>query len=126
MPRIARKPPQHQDTLEWPVDRHAEQIVLGHAIEHWQTLKARIGPDLFEDQTHRRIFCAMLELEGREEPVDKQTISQQLARNGLKDGDISLLAQLRAASIFSHSIPTSRSWRTSARCGEPPNTLTKS
>ena len=69
--------------------------VLGHAVEDWPTLKARIGPDLFWDQAHRRIFTAMLALEEREEPVDKETIVEQLMRDGsLKDGDVSLLSRL--------------------------------
>ena len=93
-PSTTRKSAREQDTPAWPVDRHAEEMVLGHAVENWQSFKGRIGPDLFWEQAHQRIFGAMLQLEEREEPVDKETISRLLVHNGLKDGDIALLAQL--------------------------------
>jgi hypothetical protein len=100
--KVSRAYATDHDTPEWPVDRHAEQIVLGHVVEDWQTLKARIRPDLLWDKAHRRIFDAMLRLEEHEEPVDKQTIVQQLMRDGpLKDGDISLLSGLEGGFGFS-------------------------
>jgi hypothetical protein len=92
-----RKPPRstYTDTPEWPVDRHSERIVLGHAIENWRYYKTRVGPDLFHEQSHQRILRAMLQLDEREEPIDKETISQELMREkSYEEGDISRLVEL--------------------------------
>jgi hypothetical protein len=91
---MASSPGKATDTPPWPVNRHAERVVLGNALQDWPTLKVQIGPDLFWDQSHQRILRVMLELDKRGEPVDSTTVCEQLKRNGLNEGDISVLIQL--------------------------------
>src|SRR6516225_7336065 len=100
MSRISQNPAQHQDTPEWPVNRHAEEVVLGNALQNWAAVKERIGPDLFWDKDHRRILAAMLELDLRLEPVDRDTVLAEVERKGLQDGDLAALSQLEAVPVF--------------------------
>src|SRR5215472_8140555 len=100
MPRVNRKPAADKSEDAWPVNRHAEEVVLGNALQNWAEVRERIGPDLFWDKANRRILSTMLDLDERGEPVDSLTVSQQLQRNGLNEGDIGILVQLGGVPIL--------------------------
>jgi hypothetical protein len=100
MSSTPRKAARDQDRDEWPVDRHSEEVVLGNAVQDWVEVKERIGPDLFWDDSNRRIFRAMQDLDEHGEPVDSLTISKLLDRDGLHDGDIGVLVQLGTVPVL--------------------------
>jgi hypothetical protein len=80
-----------QDEYQWPTKPQEEEVVLGNALLNWLEVRERIGIDLFWNKTHQRILRVMLALEDRGEPVDSRTVVTELERNGIEDGDLSVL-----------------------------------
>jgi hypothetical protein len=99
MPSRPRKHAAH-DELEWPTNSHAEEVVLGNAVQNWDKVRERIGVDLFWDKWNRRILSAMLELEDRGEAVDPRAVLGRLEQDGLIDGDLHALTQLEAVPVL--------------------------
>jgi hypothetical protein len=89
-----------QDTPEWPVNRHAEEVVLGNAVQNWHGVKDRIGADLFWDKSYRRIMGVIQCLEDRGEPVDPSTVLAQLKHIGIEDGDFDVLIRLEGVPVL--------------------------
>jgi hypothetical protein len=100
MQNTASAKTQNEYEYEWPTNPHAEEVVLGNAMQNWLEVRDRIGPDLFWNKTYQRIFRAMSQLEDRGEPVDQRTLLQQLERDGLQDGDLSVLVQVETVPVF--------------------------
>lgn len=68
-----------------PVNVDAERFVLGSIIlddKFLPQVSARLQPDSFSLEKHRRIFTRMLDLQERGSSVDRITIANELRRNG--------------------------------------------
>ncbi len=82
-----------------PQNLEAEQAVLGGILLDNQAINAvieQIGGDDFYSESHRKLFSAILELNGRNEPCDLITLSEALRqRNHLESiGGVTYLATL--------------------------------
>lgn len=68
-----------------PSNVYAERMVLGSILINSNTFitaAAAVGPDDFSLDKHRRIFQRMMDLNNREERIDRVTVANELMRHG--------------------------------------------
>jgi replicative DNA helicase len=115
--------PNHSKSAEQnqsvPINLAAEQTVLGALIENDRLLTEVISDGLrcehFALSDHRRIFEAIVTLQGRHEPIDYITVAEQL---GNRQEDYVLIGSLVHGVVFDdeehvlhHATIVRRKWR---------------